>query len=115
MLTVLLCLASSCNRQESHSVVGIDPIEEILMVEDHSEVLLAWLKRGVRDMAVVNIDLHDDVRLVPDWKISELKKLVCGKRWDDISARRDRGAESLFTLGNYLYPAYRLGIIKRLY
>lgn len=115
LLVIFLCLPSACERKERVQVLGKDTIENILMVEDHSEVLLEWLQKGYQEKIVVFVDRHDDLRNVPEQKIEQLTKLYKKEKWEEIAANRDRGTEGLFTLGDFLYPAYRLGVIKKLY
>jgi tetratricopeptide (TPR) repeat protein len=116
ILTVAaVMLLPGCQR-ERYPVVAKDMIPETSMYEDQSSVLVEWLRKGYKDMAVVNIDYHDDLRYVPEAKIEELRTLAENKRWDEISSKGDAlGAKGLFTVSDFLYPAYRLGIIKKLY
>jgi|GEM_PF-2863917 tetratricopeptide (TPR) repeat protein len=114
LFIILLIFLSAC-RKEPYPVLEHEPVSNVSVYEDHSEVLVDWLKNGYRNMIVVNVDYHDDLRYVPDRKLKTLKLLADGQQWDEISMRRDRGAESLYTVADFLYPAYRLGIIKKLY
>ncbi|UCH80861.1 MAG: hypothetical protein JSW20_14165 [Nitrospiraceae bacterium] len=104
----------SCQNQ-SHPVAVVDPVSNIAMVEDHSEVLVQWMKAGYKDMVLVNVDHHDDLRLIPEYKINRLISLYKDKKWDEILRERDRGIRSLYILGDFIYAAYRLGIVKKLY
>ncbi len=104
----------SCQNQ-SYPVAAVDPINDIVMVEDHSETLVQWMKAGYKDMVLVNVDHHDDLRLIPENKINRLVSLYKDKKWDEILRERDRGVRSLYILGDFIYAAYKLGIVKKLY
>jgi tetratricopeptide (TPR) repeat protein len=104
----------SCQAQ-SLPVVGIDPVTEITVVEDHSEVLVDWIKKGYRDMVLVNIDQHDDLRLISEARIKRLIALAEGKSRDEIIRAGRMGDRSLYTLADFIYAAYRLGIVRKLY
>jgi tetratricopeptide (TPR) repeat protein len=104
----------SCQNQ-SYPVAAVDPVTDIVIVEDHSEVLVRWMKAGYKDMVLVNVDHHDDLRLIPENKINRLISLYKDKKWDEILRERDRGVRSLYILGDFIYAAYRLGIVKKLH
>jgi len=119
-LWVILCVVlfvSSCSGRkiEQYPVIGINDINDVGVYEDHSEVLLRWLKRDFKDVVLVNVDEHDDLRFIPEKKIHKLRKLVEERDWNGIASAHDRGAHSLFTLADFIYAAYRLGIVKKLY
>jgi hypothetical protein len=102
------------NEKEEYPVVMQDPIADITIVEDHSEVLVEWMKKGYKDMILVNVDHHDDLRYIPDYKIHHLKKLYEEKRWDEIHSERDMPG-GLYAVSDFIYPAFKLGIIKKVY
>ena len=104
----------SCQNQ-NYPVAAADPISDIVMVEDHSEVLVQWMQAGYKELVLVNVDHHDDLRLIPEYKINRLVSLYKDKKWDEILPERDRGVRSLYILGDFIYAAYRLGIIKKLH
>ncbi len=43
-----------------HSLVGADPIEQIVMMENHDDAYHAWKKAGFRDRIVIHVDAHID-------------------------------------------------------
>jgi len=105
---------TSCQNQK-YPVAAVDPIKNITVVEDHSEVLVQWMKAGYEDMVLINVDHHDDFRPIPEHKMMRLKNLYDDKKWDEIVSSRDKGAHSLYVLADFIYAAYRLGIVKKLY
>ncbi|UCH80862.1 MAG: hypothetical protein JSW20_14170 [Nitrospiraceae bacterium] len=106
-------LVSSC--REPHSpVAAVDPISEADIFEDHSEALVSWMKKGHKDEVLVHVDHHSDCQYVPDHKILSLKKLYENREWDEILKHKDSGGV-LFSLADFIYPAYRLGIVKKVY
>jgi hypothetical protein len=108
-----MVLACSIEK-EDHPVVMQDPIADITVVEDHSEVLVEWMKKGYKDMVLVNVDHHDDLRYIPAHKIYRLRKLYEEEKWDEIHAERDMPG-GLYAVSDFIYPAYKLGIIKKVY
>ncbi len=106
-------LVSSCREQPS-PVAAVDPIPEIEMFEDHSGALVSWMKKGHEDMTLVHVDHHSDCEYVPEHKIQRLRKLYENKEWDEILKHKDKGGV-LFSLADFIYPAYKLGIVKKVY
>jgi tetratricopeptide (TPR) repeat protein len=103
----------SC-QQTNYPVAAVDPVTNITIVDEHSEFLIDWMKKGYRDMVVVHIDEHDDFRYIPEYKMRKLKKLYKEKKWDEIESKRDK-INGTFSIADFLYPAYKLGIIKKIY
>ncbi len=114
-LTFLFVFSCSRNEVGNYPVIAVDTIENINVYEDHSEALIHWLKQGYRDLVLINIDEHDDLRFIPEHKIERLKRLVVNKKWKEIQKAHDVGVPSLFTLADFIYAAYRLGVVKKLY
>jgi tetratricopeptide (TPR) repeat protein len=115
LAALFVFMAAGCQR-ESHPVPGRDSFSEVAVYEEQSEALVDWLRKGYRDMAVVNVDYHGDLWRVPDVKMDELESLADDERWEEILSRSGpTDARMLFTAEDFLYPAYRLGVVKRLY
>jgi tetratricopeptide (TPR) repeat protein len=110
---VLFCTKRWDN--ERYPVVGVDSVKEVFIFEDHSEALIHWLKKGYSDEILVNIDEHDDLRFIPEYKIKEIERLYRKKDWDALSRNRDRGVKSLFTLADFIYASFKTGVIRKLY
>jgi len=104
----------SCAVQE-YPVLGRDAIENVAFFENHSEALVQWAKKGIRNAVLVNIDTHDDIRWMPAEKIEKLKCLCEKKDWAAIKEVDSVGDESLFNIGNFIYAATKLRIIKEVY
>ncbi|MBI4709591.1 MAG: UPF0489 family protein, partial [Nitrospirae bacterium] len=96
-------------------VLGKEPVKDVILIENHSEALLHWLKKGYRNITVVHVDAHDDFEFVPEDKIKKIKELVKDQKFTEIEGLMDAGDRSLFTLSNYLYPAAKLGVVKEIY
>ncbi len=64
---------------------------------------------------MVNVDQHDDLRFIPEYKIQRLREYTKKGLIDEINKSHDRGANSLFTVADFIFAAYKLGIIKKLY
>jgi tetratricopeptide (TPR) repeat protein len=106
-------LLLSC-QEANYPVAGEVPVKNTTIVEDHSEFLIDWMQKGYKDMILVHIDEHDDFRYIPEYKMRQLKSLYREKKWAEIDNQRDK-AHGLFSIADFLYPAYKLGIIKKYY
>ncbi len=58
-----------------HSLVGADPIEQIVMMENHDDAYHAWKKAGFRDRIVIHVDAHIDFGWFPEKDPEELLEL----------------------------------------
>ncbi len=116
-ITSILFISSCTNRglKKKYPVLGREPIKDVFVCEDHSEVLTEWAKRGFRDITVIHVDAHDDLGFIDEGKIKGIKKLIDEKNWQELEKERDRGAKGLYTLANFLYAAAHTGIVKKVY
>ena len=96
-------------------VIGKDPIPELLTVEDHGMALARWAEQGIRDAVLINIDTHDDMRLIHEDKIIRLKELYRKKDWKGITEADSSADQGLYHVGNWIYAGVSLGIIKEVY
>ncbi|RMG73209.1 MAG: hypothetical protein D6710_03770 [Nitrospirae bacterium] len=117
VLFVLFGLVVSCKSKGkvSYPVLGKDRIEDVAVFEDHSEALVRWLKRDIKGAVLINIDTHDDIRFIPDEDIGRIWRLVQKEDWDALEKYRDSGHERLYGIGNFIYAAATLGIVKKVY
>ena len=104
-----------------HSLVGADPIEQIVMMENHDDAYHAWKKAGFRDQIVVHVDAHIDFGWFPEKDPQELLELQSLKELEEQSAQAalwnfsGRSQGELIQIGNYLNPALREGIVSGFY
>ncbi len=112
---VLLSLSCSSGKKRGYPVLGEDGLKDIGVLEDHSEALLRWMKKGIRNAILINVDTHDDIRWIPDEKLQELAVLYSKKQWEAIDRADENGDERLYNIGNFIYAAARLGIVRELY
>jgi tetratricopeptide (TPR) repeat protein len=112
---VFFSCAGQEELQRKYPVLGRDTIGNVAFFENHSEALVQWAKKGIRNAVLVNIDTHDDIRWIPAEKIEKLKCLYEKKDRAAIKEVDSVGDESLFNIGNFIYAAAKLGIIKEVY
>lgn len=115
-LLFVLCLmmAVACTRKQeeiAYPVFGVDPIDNILILEEQDEALVKWAQLGVKRAVLVHIDPHDSLIPVSSDRIEELRTLTEGKRWEELRAQRG----VLFDKSNYIYAAVKLGMIRKIY
>jgi tetratricopeptide (TPR) repeat protein len=94
--------------------LGRDALE-VHRFEDHNEALAHWARQGIRDAVLVNLDAHDDMRVIPDSRISLLRLLYEQDAADLLSHARTGGESSLYHVGNFIYAASRLGIVGKVF
>lgn len=103
-------------------LVGIEPIENVVMMEDHNEAYFTWDKMGKRNKILLHIDAHIDFSWIdikdPHQILEEARSIREVKRmlemsilWEQFGKKR----EILVNIGNYLYPALRDGIAREIY
>ncbi len=96
-------------------VLGKDPIPDLLNVEDHGQALARWAEQGLRDAVVINIDTHDDIRVIPEEKITELQKLYKQQDWKEFAEADSVADHGLYHVGNWIYAGARLGMFKEIF
>lgn len=87
-----------------------------IIFEEHSTVLPAWIQRGFKNKTLIYLDAHIDLQLVSQERIAALKNCLTGDELAKLEKPHhmlpDRGYS--FSIEDFLYPAYCLGIISRL-
>lgn len=87
-----------------------------IIFEEHSSVLPEWKRRGIQGKTLIYLDAHIDLQLVSDKRIEALKNCTTA----DELAKFEKPHHMLpdhgysYSIEDFLYPAYRLGIISRL-
>jgi len=94
----------------SVNVSGATLPQQVLLVENHSDVLVPWISTGVRGAAVVNLDAHDDCIPIADSHLHQLKGLFT--KGDIAAIGRYNGVtdSSLYDLSNYITAAHAIGV-----
>ena len=114
-LTLFLVSCGSNDTRNAASILGKEPVKDAVLLENQSDALILWLKKGYKGMTVVHVSARDDFEFVPEAKIDKIKKLGKDKKFDELARLRDTGEKSLFTGSNYLYSAAKLGVAKEIY
>ena len=103
------------------ALVGRDPIDHVVMMEDHDGAYYAWKQAGLRDRIAVHIDAHIDFGWIPERDPEELLALRTLRELENQSSADSlwnftgRPTDKLIDLGNYLNPALREGILRSAY
>lgn len=102
------------------SVKSVD-CENVVLLENHNEVLPVWQNAGVKDKILVHIDAHIDFGWVPEKDLTqileaknkdELKTLLESQTiWNPTTKKK----EKLVHIGNYICPAIQQGIVREFY
>ena len=84
----------------------------VLLVENHSDVLVPWIQTGVRGAVVVNVDAHDDCTpIIPD-NITKLKRFLADSNEAAIGRANGFADSGLYNIGDYITAACALGIAR---
>ena len=95
-------------------VLGSDRIVPGIL-ENHSEALLRWAQKDIRQAVLINIDAHDDLRWIEPAKIGELQQIKQRRDWQAFSAADANGPDGLYNIGSFIYAAHKLGIVSCVY
>jgi tetratricopeptide (TPR) repeat protein len=115
VLFAVLNARDTCGGQPLLPVLGKDAVANPLIVEDHSEALAHWAKRGVRGAVLINFDAHDDIRWIPDVKIGDLREFYRRGDWQHFRQADTFANEGLYNVGNWIYAGARLGVFREIY
>ncbi len=95
---------------------GVDPAPRVDLMEDHSDMLLFWLRRGHEARRVVHVDTHDDGRVSDAALVEELGELADDGQWEELKQRSGVAfgdeTDKLFNIGNFLHAGWRLGVVR---
>jgi tetratricopeptide (TPR) repeat protein len=108
--TVAICIflsVLSCEKTTSRFP------EQVSLVENHSDILVPWIRSGIKNAVVVNVDAHDDCIPIPSEQIEKLKHLYTTQDMAAITRANGVTDSCLYDLSNYITAAYGLGIAKR--
>jgi tetratricopeptide (TPR) repeat protein len=87
-----------------------------IIIEEHSSVLPEWMRWGIKGKTLIYLDAHIDLQLVSEKRIEALKNCQTADELAKFEKPHhmlpDRGYS--YSIEDFLYPAYRLGIISRL-
>src|SRR2546429_6125546 len=109
------------DRARHGRLVGRDPIDNVVMMEDHDGAYYAWKQAGVRGRILLHIDAHIDWAWIGDRdprdllearSLAEVESLLRERCLWNLS---DRRPDDLIHIGNYIYPALKEGIVKEFY
>jgi tetratricopeptide (TPR) repeat protein len=93
-------------------IAAMAALPPVLLVDDHSDVLVPWIKTGIRGAVVVNVDAHDDCVPITQQHINKLRHFL---EVGDMAAigRANTVADSgLYDISNFISAAYALGIAR---
>jgi hypothetical protein len=57
-------------------ISNTNQLPRVLLIENHSDVLVHWVRTGVRNAVVVNVDAHDDCNSISPEKAGKLRRLL---------------------------------------
>lgn len=103
------------------ALVGAQPIEQVVLIEDHDKAYHEWRALGLKDRLAVHVDAHLDFDWIPDVTVTDLfhaesreevdRLISTGTLWYFGYAQ----TEAFVNIGSYLNPALREGLLKGFY
>ncbi len=82
----------------------------VLLVENHSDVLVHWVRTKVRNAVVVNMDAHDDCNPISPEKAGKLRNLLANGDVAAIERANSISDSGLYGIATYIAAACALGI-----
>ncbi len=95
-------------------VLGVDPLPQGTVMENHDCALQHWIERGFTGAVLLHIDTHDDLRVVPAERLSTLRALYARGETSAMARKGCGGSAGLFNEGNYLRAAAELGVVREI-
>lgn len=92
--------------------VAMAEVPKVLLVENHGDVFVHWVRTGVRGAVVVNVDAHDDCAPIPADRISKLRRLLAAGDVAAIGKANSALETGLYGIGDYISAACALGIAR---
>jgi len=101
-------------------LIGIEPIQDVTMMENHNQAYVVWQSAGVRDKILVHIDAHLDFGWITDRdpydlleanSLTQLKEMIKEGFWN----LGQQDMSELVSIGNYIYPAMKEGMVREVY
>ncbi|HUI92716.1 MAG TPA: hypothetical protein VLX68_10755 [Chitinivibrionales bacterium] len=86
--------------------------QQVILVENHSDVLVPWIKTGVKGAIVVNVDAHDDCTPITPEQIDKLKLRFAAGDLAAISRANGVSDSGLYNIADFITAAYNLGIAR---
>ena len=103
------------------ALVGRDPIDNVVMMEDHDGAYYAWKQAGIKGRILLHIDAHIDWDWIADknpldilqaQSLQQLESMLEERGLWNLSGGR---SEELVHIGNYIYPAIVEGVVKEFF
>jgi tetratricopeptide (TPR) repeat protein len=109
------------DRARHGGLVGVDPIDNVVIMEDHDGAYYAWRQAGVTGRVLLHVDAHIDWAWIADKDPRDLLRAPSLTAVE--SMLEERGLWNLTQqtkaqrvhIGNYIYPALKEGIVREFY
>jgi tetratricopeptide (TPR) repeat protein len=86
--------------------------QKVVLVENHSDILVSWIQTGVRGAIVVNVDAHDDCIPIPTDQLQKLKQIFSAGDVAAIGRANSVADSGLYDISNFITAAHALGIAR---
>jgi hypothetical protein len=89
------------------AMAGLPP--KVLLVENHGDVLVHWVRTGVRGAVVVNVYAHDDCNMISPKKADRLRRFLAAGDVAAIGRANSVSDSGLYGISTYIAAAFALG------
>ena len=109
------------DRARHGRLVGADPIDNVVMMEDHDGAYYAWEQAGVTGRVLLHVDAHIDWAWIADRDPRDLLRAPSLTAVESMLAERglwnltQQTKAQRVHIGNYIYPALKEGIVREFY
>jgi tetratricopeptide (TPR) repeat protein len=103
-----LCVAAFLLALQPQAAMAAFPAK-VLLVENHGDVLVDWVRTKVRGAVVVNVDAHDDCNPISRVRAEKLRRLLAANDIAAIGRANSVSDSGLYGISTYIAAAYALG------
>jgi len=119
-LVISLALPASCGKEEAMppELVGVEPVKEVRLFEDHLDSYGVWCRAGVRHRVAFHFDSHLDMNYIRESDLGPLLEIKNLRQLHKLAIFRFdyyRSGVKVIGVDNWLYPAFRRGLMDTLY
>jgi tetratricopeptide (TPR) repeat protein len=93
-------------------ILGVDPLPQGLIVENHQDALAHWVERGLAGAVLLHIDADDGLRAVAGESLAELKGLASRRDFAGLAKAGRAGEGRRYDAGSFVRIAAGLGIVR---
>jgi hypothetical protein len=87
-------------------------LPKVILVENHGDVLIHWVKTGVKGAVVVNVDAHDDCAPIPANFTARLRHFFTDGNTAAIERANSAADSGLYGIRDFISAACAIGVAR---